>query len=79
MSVESIPAKDSPALLAALAKLPAGSVAVVSGHSNTIPALVRSLVVDGRLIPDLADGDHDRLYIVTLWKDAPASMLELRY
>lgn len=79
LNVASIPARDSPALLAALSKLAPGSVAVVAGHSNTIPALVRSLVADARSIPDLGDGDHDRLYIVTRWDGAPACAIDLRY
>ena len=73
--------------------MPAGSVVVVAGHSNTTPALfqelsggaARDLEEDprhGRLIPD---GDYDRLYSLTLATrpgDAEPeciAALELRY
>jgi phosphohistidine phosphatase SixA len=79
LEVRALPATESAALLSALSRLPAGSVAVVAGHSDTIPALVRALVADGRPIPDLGSGDYDRLFVVTLWDKAPASVLELRY
>ncbi len=77
---------DMPAFLATLRALPAGSVAVVSGHSNTTPGVVLDLggeieeygVVRGA--PVLDDAEYDRLFIVTLGnKIRKAKTLELRY
>jgi phosphohistidine phosphatase SixA len=72
------PAADADALLAALRGLPPGAVAVVAGHSNTLPKLVAALGADPRgEIPDDVD---DRLLIVTV-PPPPARprTLELRY
>ena len=58
---------DAAALAAELAALPAGSVALVVGHSNTLPALVAALgggldgLVDERGQPALPREQFDRL------------------
>lgn len=58
--------------LAAIHALPPGSVAVVSGHSNTTPAFVQHLGGDpfpgGEKEPGeyLGEDEYDRLYLVTL-------------
>jgi phosphohistidine phosphatase SixA len=54
-----------------LGGLPAGSVAVVAGHSNTVPALARALGVELRDLVDSTAGKvldeaiYDRVWIVT--------------
>jgi broad specificity phosphatase PhoE len=78
-------------VLARLRSLPAGSVALVAGHSNTTPALFEALAgreggeledsPQGALIPE---GDYDRLYCLTLVREAEgrarcAASFELRY
>lgn len=82
-----IPARELDAQVAALRALPAGAVAVVAGHSNTIPALVERLggrmtgleasERHGALIPH---DEYDRLVVVLLesGRDA-APTVELRY
>lgn len=80
----------SPADMSAFAEtlrgLPAGSVAVVSGHSNTTPALVLDLggdIEDLRTYrggPALAESEYDRLFVVTLGsQDHATKTIELRY
>jgi len=92
VAVEVAPARDGRALAARLAALPAGSVAVVCGHSNTVPQLVDLLVheghtpPDGNASPNLPESAHDSLFQVVL---PPAGVeqhvrlaprvLELRY
>lgn len=68
-TVSVIPAASMQQQVAALLDLPPGSVAVVAGHSNTIPALVRAL---GGTVDDLEAGpdgellpDYGRLLLVT--------------
>jgi 2,3-bisphosphoglycerate-dependent phosphoglycerate mutase len=77
--------------IATLLDLPAGSTAVLAGHSNTVPALVAGLggtvsaTVAGRSGPQLKDDSYDRLFVAIL--TAPAGslqprllrLLELRY
>jgi len=73
-----------------LAGLPAGSVAVVSGHSNTTPGLVLCLggrvegIVSLRGTPALKDSEYDRLFVTVLapqGMESPreAKTLEMRY
>jgi phosphohistidine phosphatase SixA len=80
-----LPANDLPALQSAIRALPAGSVVVVAGHSNTVPAIVAALggaserLVDSPAGPALPDDAYDRLYLVVTRPDAPAQTLELHY
>lgn len=80
-----VPAADPAALLAALAALPAGSVAVIAGHSNTVPALVTGLggEVHGTVAspagPLLPDDAYDRLFMVVRPVRGQVQTLELRY
>ena len=70
-----------------LRALPPGSVAVVAGHSNTVPALVAALgggevgdLEDSPYGPLIAEDQHDRVFVVTLpgIDGAAVSTLELR-
>ena len=87
LAVEVIDAGDPSAQVAALDALPAGSVALVVGHSNTVPDLVRRL---GGSVTDTEDHDrygtilagdaYDRLFAVTRFDGgARATTLELRF
>lgn len=70
-----------------LSTLPAASVVVVAGHSNTVPALVRALggSID-RLdeAGNLGEHEYDRLFLLTLTSTAEGNVralgtLELQY
>jgi len=78
VQVRIVPARDPRAVASAVRELPRGSVVVVAGHSNTVPALVADL--GGGEPRELAESDYDRLYVVTMWGDErKSSVLELRY
>ena len=87
LSVETRPAKELEALALELDAAPAGSVTVVAGHSNTLPALAERLL--GTPLKDLAgaqlaDDAYDRLFVLTLGLAGPGGktrghLLELRY
>jgi phosphohistidine phosphatase SixA len=74
-----------------LLALPAGSVAVLAGHSNTVPALVAALggqvsdTIEGRSGPQLHDDSHDRMFVALIGpgtEEEPAHLqrlLQLRY
>ena len=85
VDVQVVPARDPKALLSALANLPRHAVAVVAGHSNTVPGLVAALAPSAPLAKDperlkLGEDDYDRLYVITQWEPKKgASVLELRY
>ena len=50
---------------------------LVSGHSNTTPALVNELA--GTNLENLSETMYDRMYIVTLREDSTATVLTLHY
>lgn len=75
------PARESSELAREIRALPAGSVAVVAGHSNTIPELVAAL---GGTLRDLEQGrlreaEYDRLFVVSVPAEGPCTTLELSY
>ena len=80
---EALPGKDLLVLAARLKTLAEGSISLVVGHSNTLPAIAKALgasltnLVGGT---DLRDDEYDRFVVITLGhaNEAPA-LLELRY
>ncbi len=71
-----VPGRDLPTLIGLLQGLPAGSRAVVAGHSNTINVIVGRLT--GQEIPALEDSEYDRLYVVTIASGTAQAVL-LKY
>lgn len=79
VNVQVVPARSPDTLLSALDSLPRGSVAVVAGHSNTVPALVEKLT-GGQSKLKLEDAEYDRFFVVTQWGPGrDARLFELRY
>ena len=82
--VVTVPAADQAALVAAIQALPAGCVAVVAGHSNTVPALVTALggelqgTVASPAGPLLPDDAYDRLFMLVIPARGEVQTLELR-
>jgi len=90
LSVETHPAMDLDGLAAELLRAPAGSLTVVAGHSNTLPALAEKLgtpLAGFAAGENLADSEYDRLFVLTVGlavpdpkaKPARGLALELRY
>ena len=91
LEVREIDANEVDQQVAAIRRLPAGSVAVVAGHANTIPELARLLggevpgLVDGAAGPMIGEETYDRMFLVILPAAggvAPAGRaqtVELRY
>jgi phosphohistidine phosphatase SixA len=81
LEVKTIGAADASSLLDELRGLPPGAVAVVAGHSNTVPSLVEALSgapVSGLERGAIAHDQHDRLFLVVLpTAGAAARRLEL--
>ena len=89
LEVQVVGARSQDQLLKQLLALEPGSVAVVSGHSNTVPAIASAL---GCELPNLSEtargamlGEHeyDRLFLLTLPPKSATSVapkvVELRY
>jgi phosphohistidine phosphatase SixA len=74
---EVVPAKDLEGLVAKLRAGAPDEVALVVGHSNTVPEIVKLL--GGGNVPPIGDSDYDRLLIVTLTGPKQATVVTLRY
>jgi len=83
-----VPAGQMYRQISDLKKLPAGSVALVCGHSNTVPAMVFGMAGEIADLKDkvgreqvLAHDAYNRLFLVTLAANAGAAVktLELGY
>jgi broad specificity phosphatase PhoE len=68
---------DVAATLRALQAEPWGATALVIGHSNTVPELIRGLT--GQALPDGEPIIYDRMWIVTIARDGATSLLKLHY
>jgi phosphohistidine phosphatase SixA len=66
-----------PVVAAALAALGPHDRALVVGHSNTVPDILRALKVATPITID--DAEYDNLFIVVTQKDAPPLLLRLRF
>jgi len=74
---QALPGGDVEALASRLGSLGAGARALVVGHSNTLPQILRALKVDAPVT--IADADYDNLFIVVPRKDAAAAFLRLKF
>lgn len=67
-----MPARDMAGLVRKLKGDHAGETVIVSGHSNTLPAIMNALGITERV--RITDDDYDGLYFVTLGGDQPRLM-----
>jgi broad specificity phosphatase PhoE len=79
VEVTVVPASPDPAgVIRALDALPAGSTALVVGHSNTLSAIIAAL--GGPSIPDLCDGEHSTLFVLERpGGGKPVSLVRAKY
>jgi 2,3-bisphosphoglycerate-dependent phosphoglycerate mutase len=54
-----------------------GETILVSGHSNTVPGIIEAL--GGSRVPEIPDGEHDNLYVLSIYRYGKAKVLRLRY
>lgn len=80
VAAQVVPARQLEAQLSALESLPRGALAVVVGHSNTVPALLSKLTGgQAKVVIDEAT-EYDRVFVVTQWGPGrDSSWIELRY
>ena len=71
---EVVPAKDIDSLVA---KVRTGGVALVVGHSNTVPEIIKR--IGGGTMQPIDDGEYDRMYIMTLTDQNQATVVALHY
>jgi broad specificity phosphatase PhoE len=68
LKVESVPAGNAAELVRRLRALPEGSVSVVAGHSNTVPALVEALggKIERLDKGQIGENEFGRVFVLTL-------------
>jgi broad specificity phosphatase PhoE len=74
VEIVKLPGKSTAELVTKLEDLKGGNALVV-GHSNTIPLLIKALGVDTPI--NISDNDYDNLFVVTL--DKKPRLLRLRF
>jgi 2,3-bisphosphoglycerate-dependent phosphoglycerate mutase len=75
-----VSARQPEAQLSALDSLPRGALAVVVGHSNTVPQLIGKLTGGQAKIQIEEATEFDRVFVVTQWGPGrDSSWVELRY
>ncbi len=70
-------AAQAAATAAAIRDLPAGSAALVVGHSNTLGAIIGAL--GGPKVGDLCDAEYATIFVVELAPGAPVRLLRASY
>lgn len=84
LSVTTVSSKEPEKQIELLRALPAGSRAVVAGHSNTLPGLVKALGADLDELETvegearLVDSAYDRLFLLILVEGEKPAVIELR-
>ncbi len=73
-----LPSEDVDRLLAQLSEQGEGRISLVVGHANTVPRLIDGLT-DGRTRVELDPADFGSVFIVTVSRFDPPSVLRLRY
>jgi broad specificity phosphatase PhoE len=69
---------NNAAVVRAVDALPAGSAALVVGHSNTLAGIIAAL--GGPALPDLCDGEHSTLFVLERpGSEKPVSLVRARY
>lgn len=69
--------EDAAAVARAIDALPAGSIVLVVGHSNTLGPIIAAL--GGPTLPDLCDGEHATLFTLVRPAAGPPHLLRSRY
>ncbi|MBK8234242.1 MAG: histidine phosphatase family protein [Deltaproteobacteria bacterium] len=76
LAITTVPAGDHDGWVARLRGLPPASVAVVAGHSNTVPELIAAL---GGAAAPIDHAVYDRLLVLTLPAHGRATAATVRY
>lgn len=76
LSVQTLPAKDTEGLVKKLRTEHAGETVLVSGHSNTVPAVLRALGAD---YEDLDERDYDNLFVAYLSPNGEVTVTLLQF
>ena len=83
LTPEAFPGRDPLGLAERIKAMPAGSIGLVVGHSNTLPVIAKALRAPLTNLAggtDLRDDEYDRLVVISGIRDGELpALLELRY
>lgn len=54
-----------------------GKTIFVSGHSNSVPAIIS--VLSNEKLPDIPDNEYDNLFVVTIYRFGEAKVTKIKY
>jgi broad specificity phosphatase PhoE len=77
LTPQALAGADVEGLASRIASLGARDRALVVGHSNTVPQLLRALKVDTPVT--IADADYDNLFIVVPARESAPALLRLKF
>lgn len=77
LKAQQTPAANTEVLAASVSALGPHDRALIVGHSNTVPDLLRALHVDATVT--IADAEYDNLFIVVPRANRAATLLRLKY
>lgn len=76
LPITEVDAKDIQELIRQIDKR-RGETILVSSDSNSIPGLIEAL--GGGRVPDIADSEHDNLYVLSIYRYGKAKVTRMRY
>jgi broad specificity phosphatase PhoE len=77
LPVVAVPASDTTGLVARIRTEQPRGIVVVSGHSNTVPEILRALGAVEAIA--IGDAEYDNLFVVVPRGEGPPLLLRLRY
>jgi len=77
LQVNQIEARNTEELVKQIKSNHSGGVVFVSGHSNSVPAVISAL--GGGALPDIPESEYDNMFIVTVQRFRQTRVVKLKY
>lgn len=77
LAVTRVDAKDTSELVKQIRSHNAGQVVLIAGHNNSVPEIIAAM--GGPHLPVIPETEYDNLYILTIYGDAPARLIKMKY
>lgn len=77
LAVTRVDAKETSELVKQIRAHNAGEVIFIAGHNNTVPEIIAAM--GGPQLPIIPETEYDNLYILTVYSDASARLIKMKY
>src|SRR4029077_14774028 len=77
LAVNRVDAKETAELVKQIRSRNAGQVIFIAGHNNSVPEIIAAM--GGPKLPIIPETEYDNLYILTVYSDAPARLIKMKY